>query len=127
MKITVKKLADLHKPAHNIRRHSDKQITDIILVLFQFDSIFSCYKETFSFIFFNIIDIINTLEFHNYKLLKKTNRLNLKIQLFPSCIKDNIFQCLKTRSIIRCREYLNFTTQTMCGRNHSHLKKLFHS
>lgn len=30
MKITVKKLADLHKPAHNIRRHSDKQITEYI-------------------------------------------------------------------------------------------------
>lgn len=30
MKITVKKLADLRKPAHNIRRHSDKQITEYI-------------------------------------------------------------------------------------------------
>lgn len=30
MNITVKKLAELHKPAHNIRRHSDKQITEYI-------------------------------------------------------------------------------------------------
>ena len=25
MKITVKKLSELHKPAHNIRRHSEKR------------------------------------------------------------------------------------------------------
>lgn len=31
MNITVKKLAELHKPTHNIRRHSDKQITEYIL------------------------------------------------------------------------------------------------
>lgn len=30
MNITVKKLAELHKPTHNIRRHSDKQITEYI-------------------------------------------------------------------------------------------------
>ncbi len=30
MKITVKKLSELHKPAHNIRRHSEKQLTEYI-------------------------------------------------------------------------------------------------
>ena len=30
MKITVKKLPELHKPAHNIRRHSEKQLTEYI-------------------------------------------------------------------------------------------------
>ena len=30
MNITVKKLSDLHKPAHNIRRHSEKQLTEYI-------------------------------------------------------------------------------------------------
>lgn len=30
MKITVKKLSDLHKPQYNIRRHSDKQLTEYI-------------------------------------------------------------------------------------------------
>ena len=39
MKITVKKLADLHKPAHNIRRHSDKQITEYIRSIEMFGQI----------------------------------------------------------------------------------------
>lgn len=30
MNITVKKLSDLHKPSHNIRRHSEKQLTEYI-------------------------------------------------------------------------------------------------
>ncbi len=30
MNITVKKLFELHKPAHNIRRHSEKQLTEYI-------------------------------------------------------------------------------------------------
>lgn len=30
MNITVKKLSELHKPAHNIRRHSEKQLTEYI-------------------------------------------------------------------------------------------------
>lgn len=39
MKITVKKLADLRKPAHNIRRHSDKQITEYIRSIEMFGQI----------------------------------------------------------------------------------------
>lgn len=39
MKITVKKLADLRKPAHNIRRHSDKQITEYVRSIEMFGQI----------------------------------------------------------------------------------------
>ena len=39
MKITVKKLSDLHKPARNIRRHSDKQITEYVRSIEMFGQI----------------------------------------------------------------------------------------
>ncbi len=39
MQITVKKLSDLHKPDRNVRKHTDKQLTEYVRSLEMFDQI----------------------------------------------------------------------------------------
>ena len=52
---------------------------------------FSRYIQAFSFVFFNVIDIINAFKFQNYKLFEKFYPFDFQIFLFSSGIQNDLF------------------------------------
>ena len=97
--------------------HSD-QVCNIILIIFQLLCFFSRNPEFSFLIHLYIINIVNSLEFQNYKVLEILNILNFKLSFLSASVKQNIFQIQK--SVCICGWiYLYFSAYSVCRSDHT--------
>ena len=100
--------------------HSQK-VRNIVLILSEFLSFFSRDPETASFVFLDIVDIVDAVKFEDRKVFEKSYIFDIQSAVFFSCIQHHIIQIQETLCIVCGRIYLYFASHSMCGSDHSDL------
>ena len=105
--------------------HAD-QIRHKIFILLQPDSLVPCDIEFCTFIFFHIVNGINSFELDDHILLKEFDPFNFHIQTFLAGVHNHILQFPETGCIVCCRKYFDLSPDTVCLCNDSNLQFSYH-